>query len=492
MENHPKPVCKEDVAFLHNHGGYHRLFVAIRRKYHSLGRLGGHVVLGDLTSEEKDVLSSHLRRSYEEQQSARVSVAKFADSLADTRFAGYTLQQLLEGFFGEPLVSRLEEQQEYLANRKAFFRRQKQKLSKERTQFPKSRHRSEEASPPGHSSMPMHWGRTWLNEVDAEVAFGLRRLQQMYQRDANRLAIQMQWVANALDLLEQSRRYWRLPLLAAEVTKDPHSFDLNGETGLLFLDALCTLLARPGYQSRQDMLECLFDVGVLGDEITNFVTCTGLLAADAQGKVLPIWQAALDTNEVLQVPLAWLAGCEQVWVADGPGPLGSNTRQVFVVENAGVFSALRDGLLQNGVERAPLICTHGQIKLAGILVLERLAQVGTTIRYSGDFDPEGLGIAQALAQRFPKQFQPWHWSEEDWQRCRSNNTLSGRRIAMLQNISHPGLQSAAECIASTGLAGYQEALLPDLLADVIDYASAKVDNTDDADGQRGWGSDLPW
>ncbi|WP_075366665.1 DUF2399 domain-containing protein [Desulfosporosinus metallidurans] len=114
----------------------------------------------------------------------------------------------------------------------------------------------------------------------------------------------------------------------------------------------------------------------------------------------------------------------------------------------------------------PLICTHGQFKLASLLLLDKLAASGTLIYYSGDFDPEGLSMAERLLLRYPGQAKAWHYTLEDYQLSRSDQVLSPQRLKQLDRVSSPELAPPKEKLLKTGLAGYQEGILSDLWCDV--------------------------
>ena len=604
----------DDLRYLREHQGYKRLLLGVAERYRSLGRFGGTVVLRDLTAAEQQVLSWHFRRDYSGQTRASVSVAKFAASLADTRFAAYSLQEIVEAYLGQPLTTKQAELERFEREREAFFQRLRQGCSGQ-------------------------WAATWLDAVLAGTAIGLRRVLQAYGRDAGAgLAGSLERVCVGLEMLERRtggrgtfsgyglrtsgpgdagggggagrvgsagsagsvgsagsagnagsagserdrcRRaddacgahgtrgpktavpfppsakgrvsggvpipaaQWkplRLPVFAAEVASDPHAFDLHTELGQILVDALCTALDRPAWHTRQDMLEVLYAAGVVGDEISNYVTCWGLLASrvnDAErqgggrsqgchgeeaggdvdagdvdagadnsggsfgsvdvggvsglrdsdgggdrssrrqirslpsGSVDKIWEAAHANRQILQVPLAWFDGLDQIWV---PGVACESRKptaggQGFVVENAGVFSAILDGLggslgEPTDGEGCALICTTGQLKLAGLLLLDHLAASGAQLWYSGDFDPEGLVIAQKLVDRYGDQLRLWRYTVEDYAVSVSDQAISSRRLAMLDAVGDRRLEAVKVEMRRRKRAGYQEALVQLLVEDV--------------------------
>lgn len=50
---------------------------------------------------------------------------------------------------------------------------------------------------------------------------------------------------------------------------------------------------------------------------------------------------------------------------------------------------------------AALVALAGPLRLACLMLLDGLVKGGAVIYYSGDFDPEGLQMAQKLIQRYP-------------------------------------------------------------------------------------------
>ena len=121
------------------------------------------------------------------------------------------------------------------------------------------------------------------------------------------------------------------------------------------------------------------------------------------------------------------------------------------------------------IPNPPLVCTHGQFKLASLLLLDKLAASGTLIYYSGDFDPEGLSMAERLLLRYPGQAKPWHYTLEDYLLSRSDKVISPQRLKQLDRVSSPELAPLKEKLLQTALAGYQEGILSDLWCDVKQY-----------------------
>ena len=78
---------------------------------------------------------------------------------------------------------------------------------------------------------------------------------------------------------------------------------------------------------------------------------------------------------------------------------------------------------------------NGQPRLSSIMMLELLARTETKIYYAGDFDPEGILIAQKLKQYYPGKFSFWHMSAEDYMQSISEEAIGKKRLKMLDKTT---------------------------------------------------------
>ena len=120
--------------------------------------------------------------------------------------------------------------------------------------------------------------------------------------------------------------------------------------------------------------------------------------------------------------------------------------------------------LQQSNKVVPLLCLHGQMKTASWALLDRLAASGAVFLYSGDFDPEGLIIAQKLRQRY-ERVKLWHFSADEYQKTK--NYLTEGRLKRLQGICDIELQPLVKLMQAWKCAFYQESLIDILLEDVM-------------------------
>lgn len=78
--------------------------------------------------------------------------------------------------------------------------------------------------------------------------------------------------------------------------------------------------------------------------------------------------------------------------------------------------------------------------------------------YSGDFDPEGLWIAQRLAIFYPETFRFLNMDETSYQKCLSKEPISDTRLKQLDRITYSRLLGTVARMRIEKMAGYQEVL----------------------------------
>lgn len=360
----------------------------------------------------------------------KISLQDFEAMLQRSKFSSYTLVQLLEEVLQEKLITNKEvEALEKMAEEQYF-----QRLSE---QFPQSK-----------------WWFEWIqvNPHDAKFIWSL------FRKEKEGLFNLLAFVHNGLMNLPLNGEYERLPLFSQKITGNPHSFDLNGSLGKLLLHSLYVYkklhndseIQFP--KTTEEINDLLSEFNIVRDDLWNFVTCQGLLAS-CDDIVHPVWEAAIKTNYVMNVPMRELIKLKRVWPATG--------NKIWVVENSSVSSSLMDAQ-----PHSPIVCTHGQIRTAGWMLLDRLVESGCTLYYSGDFDPEGLVIAEKMKKRYKGNVILWRMDEESYIKSLSEEDITDR-TAKLNNIHIEELQNIKKTLLKIGKSGYQEAIIQQLIEDMV-------------------------
>ena len=394
------------------------------QKYRSLGHWGGRICLRNLGTEDRQVLSAFLRRAAVD--SVTLTYTEFLAAWGKTRFAEVPLGEVLGTLYPERLTTRQQEAQGQEQRRQRLLIRLLQL-------YP--------AGPAGQwlEALMMHHVR-----LGSPADYERREL--------------LEPVVRALSMLPQT--YERLPFFANRVCGNPHGLDIDAETGRLFLRALAYLAgyADTGSLSMVVKNELLYDQHILREDILNFATAYGLRAWTMGGEEILYWREAAIDGAPLNVPLREIVRGEKFASCRG----NAGAFRVFIVENAGVLSTLLDNLQADGL-CVPLLCLHGQLKTASWALLDRLAASGAALFYSGDFDPEGLLMADKILQRYPGA-QAWHFTEEEY--GSSKVVIPDSRLKKLEQVISPALAPLAGAIRQRREAFYQESLVPRLLLDL--------------------------
>ena len=142
---------------------------------------------------------------------------------------------------------------------------------------------------------------------------------------------------------------------------------------------------------------------------------------------------------------------------------------VFIVENPMVFSALTETAIKCG---SGLLCTFGQLKLSGMRLVDLLAESHCKIYYAGDFDPEGLQIADKLLCRYSDNtVQSWRMSCYDYNCIEKADDLSQIRLHKLKKIQSAELQEIAELLSSEKKSAHQELLISAMKKDMTEFCT---------------------
>ncbi len=437
-------LLEEARTYFQARFGFKRLWDALVEKYLHLGRLSGMVVLENVGPEERETLEGFFRRRLPG-KTLRLAVSRIEQAFAQTRFGGLDLLKFLAQWHGSALVTSAEHQIKAEQKRRAVI---------------------EKFMAAYREPVCQQWLTAILdkNPQTRQVQRALAHNVDLYEN----MITALQALANL------PRDYQRLPVFARMICGDPHGLDLGRNSGRLFLEGLRFLRnsedggnldSAAESTATEELNELFFHFKLLRDDLLNLATCYGFVAYKA-GYEIAYWKTASCCGAPLNVPLREIVRVTSFhpW----PGPESALTGQarefdVYVVENSGVFSTLLDETLS---VHPQLLCLHGQFKLASWALLERLIQSGAMLHYSGDFDPEGLQIAEKLLRRYPGRVRLWRMTEADYYQAEPSMVLKEMRLRKLNLITSPELKPLADRMAITRMAAYQEGILEQLIRDI--------------------------
>lgn len=493
---------EECIRYFRQRKIYGRLFEKMADKYRSLGHFGGTVRLSGLSGEDCRHLGGFFQKDFEGQKSVTISAAAMEKALAGSRFADLAWEDILREYFGGELTGRKERKQQEDAERERYF----------------------DGIIGTASESP---GSLWLRQVLAQKGEGYLLLMKHYREQPEVLRGSLLCLLRAipgLPVLEAGGGAFSHELLAvfaARTTGDPHFFDAGrlGEQLLVcFLKSqLWESLVRGNADLRfrypagpggleadavdsegeseagdfggiaeeggfggdaadsegaaetgksggvrktadfraEEKAALFYRAGILKDELSNHVLVYGIRAVERDGGPHKGIQGYLEQREPLHLTLMTLGKLAQVRPRMG--------KRVYMVENPAVFA-----VLAKAWPDAAILCGNGQIRLSTWVLLE-LFDADTEFWYAGDFDPEGLLIAQKLKERCGERLRFWKYRRELYEKYRSDVQISDKSLKKLDRVYRAELQEIRQAMGQYGKAAYQEAMMGEYLADGQDF-----------------------
>ena len=434
---------QECVHYFKENKGYHRIFREMLSKWKKYGKVAGVIQIKDATDREYQALQRLTGKVYEGNP-LKFKMADFQKALSESRFGEIKLEDLLSVYFNETLVTTKSER---LAK------------EEEKQQFWKEVIAEVHKQPRGYDK-----AKQWILAMEEKKAYGYQLAMSLYQNDKESAKKILAHVCSALCLLKTEAVdgfRLRLAVLSAQATGNPHCFDRNRAEGKLLLNALAYINNCAYPQSAEKILELYYNVGISPDDVSSFTTVYGIHMYTDDG-VHDAYEAFIEAGEPYVVTLSNL---NRIVKADCPG------KRVYIVENQMVFSQMCEGLKET---EAALVCTSGQVKTASLILIDLLCDSGCRLFYSGDFDPEGICIADRIISRRPGQIFAWHMGPEDYDLSVSDEDIDKKRLKQLETLYDPGLKSVAAKVLSVKKAGYQEKLLEILERDIRGLCTAEL------------------
>lgn len=404
--------------------GFRRLLEGLREKYQSLSRLGGKIIIPELTEEEAESLEGFLQMEIKQGQKLSVSVRQINKAMERTRFAGCSLETLITMALNDRLVSNKDRKTKEEEARERQFR-----------EYPCSF----QGTPAG----------TWLEGGLLKGSALNTLMMRDYHSSPGWLKEQLPVISDGLNRLPVfSDNHLRLPVFAASITGNPHYFDEGKRSLTYLLHGIRTLLGESSLSKTalEGRTELLYRAGIIKDDLYNWVLCFGVRGYLMEGQLHRGMEEYVKRSEPQILTLQNLS------ILKSAAAVG---QQVYVVENPAVFSALTEQKQSDFT----CICSGGQLRLAVLVLLDLLAEGGSEIYYSGDFDPEGLDIAQKLVSRYGNQLKLWCYETELYHKSMSSETISESRLKMLNRLTDKRLAAIGTQIKEYRHPGYQENIM---------------------------------
>lgn len=425
----------ECVKYFESNPTLRKILDGFLKKYASLGYVGGNVILGRLKKDDIETLEGLFTKNYHGMKSASISATKLQKVMDRSRFAGVTIEEVLQCYNTAPLKSNREEVAERSQAQQEFFQ---EILVGYKESF----------------------AADWLTAVMEDNAPLYRVMVQKYRAGKEQFKEMLLYVMAALNELPiHTNSHDYLAVFATKITGNPHYFDDKTESNYLLWQGIlyyCEKMVSKEFTTLEHSFhleqkkEILYQVGLIRDEISNSTIVYGIQAKKKNGETHKGLEGFHLEKEPVQLSLLTVSELDQVWCY---------TNRIYVVENPSVFASI----LKVAGEKCSVLCVSGQPCLASLVLLDKIVGQGVTIYYSGDCDPEGLRIADRLKRRYGSNLTLWLMEERYYIQSISNKEISERRLKMLDGLQDEVLKEIAQRMRREKRAGYQEQIMGEYL-----------------------------
>lgn len=419
-------TLKECVSYFKNNRGYKNIFQQMREKWRSYGKISGNIILNNPTLEEREAIKKFLG-IVSDNKKIKFKMSDFEKGLKESRFNNVELIELLEEYFQEKIIYQKEEKKFIEEERIRFFENIRAKLKVE--------------------SLYNKEIEKLLDTIILEKSYLFKYGEDNFETE--RMIFLSLKAVNYLSNLDERIK---IAILGAEIAKSPHYFDRGSIAGNFLIYLLCLLFDIEETKGAENILEVYYKANIEVDSVSNYVACFGIRLYTKLEEHGAYSEFIKNSEEYLVT----LSNLSKIVKAD------SDNKKVFIVENQMVFSYLCECFKNRNIS---ILCTSGQLKTAALILIDMLCKAGCKIYYSGDFDPEGIEIAEKLIQR-DKNIVPWCFSKENYKISISENIISDERLKKLDKIENTYFKELIEEIKIEKKAGYQELLLDKMVKDI--------------------------
>ena len=429
-------IFEECALYFRKNKAYTRMFTEMKKKYIKYGKLSGKIFLNNLSEAECIALGKVFGRSLLPGDFG-FFVSELQAALNETRYCGVEVEELVERYFKEKIVSNSQKREEKKVFNNRFW---EMVLDEAESRF-------------GEDS----GGTRWLREVREQRKYGYHLIIREREKSSDGIKEVLLEVCGALTYLSQEDRngagYVRLAVLGAEVTKNPHCFDRQNAAGRLLISALSYLYREEEPVAQEDVLALYYKARIAPDDISSYTTCYGIHFYEGD-REHEAYRHFVEKGEKYVLTLSNLSKLTGAY---------SKRKKVFIIENQMVFSQVCDEMVG---EEYSVVCTSGQLKTASLFLIDLLLKFECKLYYCGDIDPEGIEIADRVLARGSRQILPWRMTTQDYYRSISNEMLTDKRLNRLNKIANAQLRELAELLKVEKKAGYQEHLIDLMVEDI--------------------------
>ena len=421
------------VNFFKKNKEYKKLFDCFRKKILTNNSIEGTISIKTPTEEERKAFQAILSSKNFKGKNINFTVEEFKKGLEKTKFEikDIDLKELTNQYYGEVVLSKEEQKRLLNEEIELFFSKLVSKLKESNLQ-------EEYITKYIEIVKNNYFDKGKLREQEEE-------LQKLYYCG---MAIYDRTTADTSI---------KIAFLGEKITKDPHYFDkgIKGSLLVKLLKLFNNIEVDEDLTETEKTQEIFYQSKIEGNTISNYVTAYGIKLFTKAGEI-KAYSEFIKNNLLYNIPLEHLKDVIKVQ---------AKSKNIFIVENEMVFVRLYEYF--RGKKDVALICTSGQLRLASLVLIDLLLKEDYQIYYSGDIDPEGIGILNRVIQKSGNKVIPWRVDLETYLKYEKNeNPISETSLKKLTSIKDTRFQELILAIEDIKKACYQESFIKELINDI--------------------------
>ena len=421
------------VNFFKKNKEYKKLFDCFRKKILTNNSIEGTISIKTPTEEERKAFQAILSSKNFKGKNINFTVEEFKKGLEKTKFEikDIDLKELTNQYYGEVVLSKEEQKRLLNEEIELFFSKLVSKLKESNLQ-------EEYITKYIEIVKNNYFDKGKLKEQEEE-------LQKLYYCG---MAIYDRTTADTPI---------KIAFLGEKITKDPHYFDkgIKGSLLVKLLKLFNNIEVDEDLTETEKAQEIFYQSKIEVNTISNYLTAYGIKLFTKAGEI-KAYSEFIKDNLLYNIPLEHLKDVVKVQ---------AKSKNIFIVENEMVFVRLYEYF--RGKKDVALICTSGQLRLASLVLIDLLLKEDYQIYYSGDIDPEGIGILNRVIQKSGNKVIPWRVNLETYLKYEKNeNPISETSLKKLTSIKDTRFKDLILAMEDIKKACYQESFIKELINDI--------------------------
>lgn len=389
------------LDYFKNNKGFERFMVKAKEKYQSYGRVTGIITLDNITYEEAVSLTDFFARKFEEGKTYKIKISEFNKVLDKSKFQDFEFTDYFSNTYDDfsyltNTLKKIKAQEEFISFIEDLFLELKNVKFKE----------------------------FLVNNLNNSFNT-MNIIRKKFKQNKKALKKELLNIDKLLSNIPDKITY--LPIYAS-ITSNPHYLDYNAKSSNLFYRILSNILGEDTPNTNLDKTKLLEKINVYIDPLSNYVITYNLV----YDKEMPFDVMNLNIDNISKL-----------------NNITGKSNKIFIFENPSILNYFKNKDLDISI-----IITSGIPNLAFYKLLENINS-NTILYYNGDYDPEGLLIADKLNNKYDN-IKLFLYDGKSYLNTKPNVSLSNNRLHKLELIKSKELQEVKRLLLENKKCGYQE------------------------------------